>query len=504
MRRVWIGVGSSALAQAILAVQAIGLVPFFLSAWGADGYGRWLALTALISHLSLLGLGGQNYIANLLAMHHARGDLAAFRKTLSEGVSLFIFIGLGGFVTFMLLLLLFIEVALPGLGRALEPWEAWVLGLLAAVPLLMAIPGGVYVTVYRATGLFARGAMVGNVVQGVGAGVSIGLLSASVKPEVYAAGMLGLGALLTFVVVWDSRQCIPGCRGLRIRLADARKGSVHLGGALYFWHISVAQAISQQGVLLMLAAIASPAVVALYATHRTLASIPNYTGILLQAPLLPELTFLWAQKCLADLCRTTFLAIRTVLLVTGAVAILIWISAPLIYPVWTGQRLQVQPVLLGLLLAQGVLAAGWTTSSWSLLATNHHRPLAFWSLANAAITLGLAAWLGQKHGAVGVALASLGGDLICGFPVFPFLASSFLRVSAARVWLQIGSAALALLPIAGISMLISALLKGWWSVTTFILLGTGITYAMLRFVVHPSETKRGIEMIKAVRSWKTE
>lgn len=490
IRRIWMGVGSSALAQAIAAVQAIVLVPFFLRAWGADGYGRWLALSALASQLSLLDLGGQNFTANLLAMHHARGDTAAFRKTFSEAVSLFAFIGVGVFITFVLLLLGFLRFPLPGLGRPLETWEAWVLGLLGANLLILSIPGGVYVTAYRASGLFARGAMVGNMVRGLSIGVSVGLLSRSVRPEIYAAGMLGMGALLTAVIVWDMRRCIPGCRGLRMSIAETRKGWDYLGGAIYFWLIAVAQAARQQGVLLVLAAVASPAVVALYATHRTLANIPNYAGVLLQGPLLPELSFLWAQKHLSDLCRATFMAIKTVILVTGVLAIFLWLCVPLIYPVWTGRHLQVQPLLLGLLLIQGVLAAGWATSSWGLLAVNHHRPLAFWSLGNAAVTIGLAVWLGQVFGAVGVALAGLTGDFICGFAVFPILASFFLSVSASRMYTQIGSAALAVLPLAGVALLLSRVLNGWWAVWTFLLFGTALAYPIFCVAVGRSEARR--------------
>jgi O-antigen/teichoic acid export membrane protein len=435
-------------------------------------------------------------------MHHARGDLATFRKTLSEGVSLFLFISGGAFAVFTFLLVGFVNFSLPWLNRPLEGWEAWVLGLLGANFLLLSIPGGVYVTVYRATGLFSRGAMVGNVIRGLSIGVSVGLLCASVQPEVYAAGMLGMGALLTCVVVWDTRRCIPACRGLRIRIAKARKGWTHLGGAIHFWLMALAQTAIQQGVLLILAAVTSPAVVALYATHRTLANIPNYIRIVLQGPLLPELSFLWAQDRLSDLRRTTFITIRNLLLSTGVVAIFLWLVAPFIYPIWTGRHLQIQPMLLGLLLVQGVLAAGWTPSTWSLLATNHHRPLAVWSLANAAITVGLAAWLAVTHGAVGIVLAVLVGDLVCGLAVFPVLASSFLKVSSIRIYFEISLTTIMLLPLAGIVVLMSTFLRGWWSVSAFILLGMGLAYPMLRFVIGREEVRNGLEMLRVVWSWR--
>src|SRR3990172_4082748 len=88
-RRLWRGFGSAALGQFIEVANVILLVPLFCRAWGAAKYGWWISLTALISYLSLLDFGGQNYIGNLLADSYIRKDEAQFRRWLSEGVSLF-------------------------------------------------------------------------------------------------------------------------------------------------------------------------------------------------------------------------------------------------------------------------------------------------------------------------------------------------------------------------------------------------------------------------------
>ena len=65
------GLARTALSQIIIAATAIALVPLYIAAWGVDGYGRWLSLTAVIAYLSLLDLGGQNYVGNLLAGAYA-------------------------------------------------------------------------------------------------------------------------------------------------------------------------------------------------------------------------------------------------------------------------------------------------------------------------------------------------------------------------------------------------------------------------------------------------
>ena len=94
-RRLIFGLASSAVSQALSGAQAIVLVPFFVSAWEPHAYGRWLALSAIASHLTIADLGGQSYIANLLAMHFGRDEHADFQERLSEAVSVFLVIGLG-------------------------------------------------------------------------------------------------------------------------------------------------------------------------------------------------------------------------------------------------------------------------------------------------------------------------------------------------------------------------------------------------------------------------
>jgi len=480
--RVWKGVGSSALAQAIAATQAILLVPLFLRAWGSDGYGHWITLTTLVSYLSLLDFGAQNYIGNLLAARHARGQDVAFRKGLSEGVSFFVCLGLAVSVVLLISLLVAFKVPLPGLARPLVAWEVWVLALLGVNCLLLSIPGGVYVTAYRATGLFVRGAMMGNVVRFLGIGLSVGLLWASAGLEVYALSVLGTGLVLTSIIIWDTRRCIPECRSVDVSLAAGLRGSTHLRGAIYFWLLALAQTVKQQGVILILAAAATPAVVSLYATHRTIANIPGYFPVLVLGPLMPEFSFLWAQDRLSDLCRATFSSIRIVVIMTGAAAIFLWLSSPLIYNVWTSGRFELEPLLLAVLLVQGVLAAGWATSAWSLLASNRNRSVAMWSLLNAAITISLATFLVRKHGEIGVAVAGLIGDLVCGVAVFPALASAFLRVRTLKIYAEIGSGMLVLLTLLGVAMIVSVLLGGWLSVLAFMVVGAGL----FRLIMFPA------------------
>ena len=107
------------------------------------------------------------------------------------------------------------------------------------------------------------------------------------------------------------------------------------------------------------------------------------------------------------------LTVRAVVLLSAAAALALWML-PGIYSFWTARKLGLQPGLTALFLTQGVLAAGWNTAGWVLLASNEHRTLAWWAVANATLTVVLATVLAPRHGVLGVAAATLLGDLACG------------------------------------------------------------------------------------------
>jgi len=415
------GVGSTAIGQVVAAVSSILLVPLFLRAWGAEGYGQWLSLTAFISYISLLDFGGQSFIGNLLAREYARGNQGEFQQKLSEGVSLFALIALIAFAL-LILVLCVPGFSLPGHDTPFRPTERLIL-LLMGTSYLLSIPTGVYVTVYRAAGYLARSVMIGNVFRFVALVCYSSILVMRLPATLYAVVHLSIGVVSTFFIVWDTHRLIPVCRGAKLSIAAALTARAHLGGSMHFWLLALASALNLQGVVLVLAANGSPETVATYSAHRTIAGLVGYMSNLVQGPLWPEFTFMHAQEDHAKLTNVSLLTIRMVVLLSGVAALGLWILLPTIYPIWTGRHLQFQAPLLALLLFQAVLAAGWTTSGWSLLATNNHYRLTYWALANALLTIGFAIVLAPKFGAMGAVSASLLGDVICGAAVYPGLAA---------------------------------------------------------------------------------
>ncbi len=496
LKRLSLGIGSSAMSHGIGALQSFGLVPFFLRGWGSETYGRWLALTAMISYLSLFDLGGQTYVGNLLAIAHARSERPVFVRRLSQGVSLFLVLGLAAFAALLIVLGVALRVPLPGLHRSLEHWEVLVIGALAANFLVLSLPGGIYITAYRATGLFARGTMVANVTRLVGLVAMGAALFLRVSPTVLALVILGIGIVGTTTLVLDTRRCIPQCRSLQIHWENAKAGWRELrGGAFQFWKISIAQALGQQAIVLVVAATTGPEGVVLYSTHRTLSNIPSYVGGLLQAPILPELSAMWGGGQLERMFRTARLSIRVAVLLTGVLALAVWIAAPVVYPAWTDKQLRISSGLLATLLVDAMIAAGGISAAWMMLATNHHRSVAKWSLLNSAIALGIAAILLPRLGVFGAAVGTLTGNVLCAGVALPVLSARFVKVKVGQIYCQIGWAWLALVPATALMLISSLWLKGWWSVGLFGIASFVLAYPALRVALGRSATHRALSLL---------
>jgi len=502
-KRLISGVGSTALRQAIGAIEPVLLVPLFLNAWGSETYGRYLFLVALVSYLALLEFGAQSYVGNMLTIERARGNTALFQEALSESVSLFLLVTLVGALCFALLASGALKVA--GVPEWLSPGERWVVILLVG-HVLVGIPMGIYCTAYPACGLYTRGLMIGNTTLLIGLAVGAGILYAGFSPFYYAGLTFATRVVLTIVLLWDSRRRIPECRNLTLSLENAWKGRRHFSGALYFWLLSLAQAVKVQGPVLVIAAVGTPSLISLYATHRALVNVAGYGGATLQGPLWPELSALWGRQRVSEFRSLSFVIMKMTILLTGGLALLLWFLVPTLYPIWTGKELTLEPTFFALLLIQGMLAAGWSTSSWCLLAANHHQTIALWSIANSVITIVAASLLIGGYGVVGVGLAILLADVFFGLMIFPWLSSSMLDVHPIKVYQEMMRAFAPIILFFMIAQVAVHSVAPWQAVLVLLGLSALLAYPIGRLVLGRKVMTQILDLIKVITTgrWNTE
>lgn len=458
-RSIFSGMAASMVGQALVFGQSLLLLPLFLKAWGTTGYGRWVGTTSILAYLALLDLGGQSHIGNVLTAAQARGDAKKFAVTLSDALSFYIALGLAVYSALACATLYFWVHAVPFVGRSLTRDECLITLFLGANLLLLSVPGGVFVSVYRACDRFTRGAMLGNGMRFFVLLCSAAALWSGVSQGAYAGVGLACSAFATAVYWFDARRHLHGVGEIKLSLRCVIEGARHLRTSYQVSLTSFAQMSMQQGVIIVLAALLPASAIAVYVAHRLVASMVGTLCSVAQGPIQPELTALWAKGNIVEMRSMNRNAVLMLVIGAGIASFLIWIVAPGVFPWWTGGRMHLQPPLLAVLLFQAVLSTGWNSSIWSMQATSEFKPITVWTAANAVVTLILTVLAARTGRLELVAAASLGGDLMCAFLPFPYLASRHDASHWISYYKSITSGMLVVAPLALIALAMAGSLK---------------------------------------------
>ncbi len=416
--------GSGALA--LSAVASIGMqllvVPAAIAAWGAPQYGEWIVISGAVTVFQLADLGLQTYVINSICAAWAKEKIDEFHQILWDALAVQTRI-VGALILLVCGVLWLAPVnswlSLHTINRSTA---ALALGILS-VDLLLNIPLGVVSGIYRATGRFARNAMMG-VVQKFGA------LALTLVMLYYRRGFVSLAATRLLVtlagVVWlllDFPRLYPWLR-FRLARADLRRGLAMLLPGALFLLIPAADYATNQVSLMIAQHQLSGLEVAGLATHRTIFNSAQMASNFLLLAVWPELTVLYAREdrdkmrqVLGVLTRINCLLVLFV--VAGMLAASQWL-----YPMWTRKSLHFDGVLAVLLAAKTLCWGYWSVSSMILMSINRPSFAAKAAAWSGAIATSLSFALIPRIGIRGAALASLIADLAVSVWFVPRCAST--------------------------------------------------------------------------------
>src|SRR5215475_279017 len=95
-KRVLKTVLALAAGHGIQTLSQLLIPPAFIAAYGVQGYGEWLVLSAAVGYLSTLDFGLQTYVLNELTALYHRNEMERFHKVQSVGLWLMlIFVSAG-------------------------------------------------------------------------------------------------------------------------------------------------------------------------------------------------------------------------------------------------------------------------------------------------------------------------------------------------------------------------------------------------------------------------
>jgi O-antigen/teichoic acid export membrane protein len=299
---------------------------------------------------------------------------------------------------------------------------------------LLTLFSGLSQQIFRATGRYALGTMMGNLIRlGGWAGGMLGLILfrnlSGVAICYFLANAAGTGLSILLAqrgdhgILWGTK------------LASKAEITAMIRPAVSFMAFPLANALSLQGVTLLTGALMGATTVALFNTYRTIARVAMQLNTMLSHALWPEFARLYGEggaSAVESLFRRS--AALGVLQSVG-ISLLLYFGSPWLLQFWTHGLIGFDRGLMLLLLAYAAVCGSWHIPCVLLMATNQHAGLAGWSLAAGGLSVVLAWAFGVEWQLYGVASAMLTSEcfiaLVCSYLVH----SSFFPTPSVKGYL---------------------------------------------------------------------
>jgi O-antigen/teichoic acid export membrane protein len=416
-RRLLLGTAASGLSPLVTAFIQLGPVPILLHAWGAAKYGDWLLLWALPGYLALSDLGFGGASGNDMTVRVAAGDREGAIRTFQSSCVLFA-------ITSITILLILSQV----IDRM--PWQSWLnlSGVSNHEASWVMLTLGAYMMVAQQTGIFESGYRCdGNYATGMFGVTMLRLIEAVIST---AVAVISAGSLLKVAIAYLAvrtlgtvayalrlRQLSPWLKFgySHARLQTVRELSVP---ALGFIALPIGNALSFQGLTVVVGSVLGPKTLVVFSTMRTLSRIGCQLLTVVARTVLPELSTAFGTGNLHLARRLHRNACQIGMALSILVALALLILGPYVYRLWVGTGLIFDRTCFDILLF-GVLANSlWTASATVPMSTNVHQYVAGAYLLGTAVSVALASVLLHQFGIAGAAMAALLCDVgMCCFVV---------------------------------------------------------------------------------------
>ena len=398
-RRIIAGMGANSFGMAITIGIQLASLPLFLHYWNTATYGTWLMLSAIPAYLSMADVGMVTAAGNKMNIAMGKGDLPEVNRVF-QSAQLFMTIVCG------LIALITVPIILFAPLPFMQNVDVRIALMALCIGVLAALFGGLAEAVFKSTQRYATGTMLSNYVRlGEWIGYMIGLVMIGSFAAVALCG-LAMRLIGTLITMQLSQR---GNHDIRWGIQAAQRAEIQamIKPAVSFMAFPLANALSFQGLTLLVGALFGPIAVALFNTYRTIARVAVQVTAIFSHALWPEFSRLFGENAIMAIHQL----FRRSALLGGAQALLLslllYFASPWLLKLWTHGAIEFAPTSMLLMLLYAAVGGVWHIPRVLLMATNQHTGLAYWALAAAMLCVGLAWMLSAALQLNGVILAML-------------------------------------------------------------------------------------------------
>jgi len=426
LRRVTIGMSGQAFSRIVFAVNTVALVPVLIHAWGVEGYGQWIALTALASYLSYSNFGLVTTSANEMVMAAGAEDSERARRTFQMSINLTIY------VILPLILLILAGISLFPLSKILhlsqiDDRAALIIIAFSASQLWIQTVRGLMVAALYATGSYGFAyylAGISKLVELVAVACAVVLFKGS---QVSAAGIIAAVALLDLVIVtvW-ARRAAPWAR-LDLRVFDKAWLLTQVKPAIGFAVSNLAtQGILVQGPRVILGAMLGGTAVAMYAIYGTAMRLVDQLLLMVVMPLEVEIAHSVGRNDPQRTHRLIVLGTQFSWILFILVSAGLLLLGPMVFLLWTHGRVPFSHGLMALYLVMSACNLMGRVSAHALISTNRLYGPSFLMVIGALVALVVGAILTRPFGTAGMVMGGIIGESI----------NSLIAIATVSRWLD--------------------------------------------------------------------
>jgi O-antigen/teichoic acid export membrane protein len=379
------------------------LMPFTIRHLGTSDYGLWMLVASLTSYFQLLDLGYGSGLVRQIADADARADAALVNRLLSTFVVVYGALGLAASAG-VAALALWVVPGFPHLPAG-QITRAQILLAIIGVRIAIGFPMTVFGAVTTARQRFALNNVVAIAVALVNGGVTYVVLASGRGLVTLVTATTAVSLASYAVYAWTAKAAFPA---LRLAPSSFSRRLVRevTTFSVYLFVIDIAIQIGFNMDNVVVAAALGTSAVAIYAVALKLADYQRQLCNQFNSLLFPVVVRYSAggqhDALRATLVDGTRIALT---LVTGVTICVIGFASPLIAR-WIGPSFEAGVVPLYVLAIAGVVLVGQGPLGNVLLATGHHRLVAWVSLGEALANLALSVALVRPLGILGVAIGT--------------------------------------------------------------------------------------------------
>ena len=392
-----------------LMVQLLS-VPLLTRSWGLAGYGAWVLLFSVPALLAMADLGLTTAGANEMTRAVAQGD----RPRAARIMMVLRLITVATGLVLLGLAALAVLVVFPGsldFGTALPRDQALPTAALLGLYGFLALINGVTMAGFRAADAFASSGFLYHTIVLVEALAALSWAMLGGSQVEIALAYFAVRLAGTAVLSLALRRHSPWLRAASWRI-DRKELAALIRPALAALVLPGAQAISIQGSVMVIGAIGGPAAIPAFSVVRMLSRTALQFAYRFNFASMPRYTVSVAQ---GDDARTDQLVMLNLVVIAAMVVPaslgLLLMGQPFIR-VWTGGVVAPEGALLAVMVAAMLANAAWGPLSNLLLAINRHASFSYFYLIAALVSVAAGAVMVDQSGALGMAWAMLGLELV--------------------------------------------------------------------------------------------